>query len=144
MSFQNFHRGYASGAPTVKTFDDHGDMKIVLEVADIIDELKMIRHVLVTQDDILKQTISAIRQLGFPTMERSQQPSRSEDVDSITSLTQGLAGLTKNHIISADKTLKLVLREIAGINEDAQDTHRMVSIFLLCTTARRPRILTFP
>jgi hypothetical protein len=128
VSFQQFHRRYANGEYNIKTFDDRGDMKIMLDVADIIDELKMIRHILQTQKDILLQMTSALRQLDISDV-RSQQPaSDTEGFQSIRALAQGIAGPTKDHILAAADTLALVLTEIAGINDDAQATHRTVSV----------------
>jgi hypothetical protein len=39
--FQKFQQGYASGGSDETIFSDHSDMKLVLDVADIIEELKV-------------------------------------------------------------------------------------------------------
>lgn len=126
VSFQQFHQRYVNGEYNIKTFDDRGDMKIMLEVADIIDELKMIRHVLQTQKDILLQMTSALAQFEISNMRASD----TEDVQSIRARAKDMTGLTKTHILAAADTLALVLTEIAGINEDAQATHKTVGVRL--------------
>ena len=39
--FQTFQQGYASGGHNNAIFNNRSDLKLVLEVADIIDELKV-------------------------------------------------------------------------------------------------------
>jgi hypothetical protein len=39
--FQEFQQGYASGGDDNTIFNDRRDLKLVLDVADIIDELKV-------------------------------------------------------------------------------------------------------
>ncbi|CAN9386060.1 unnamed protein product [Alternaria alternata] len=58
--FQIFQKGYASGGHNKTIFNNRSDLKLVLEVADIIDELKMIQHLLNTQKDVVESSIKAL------------------------------------------------------------------------------------
>lgn len=80
--------------------DDRRDLKLVLDIADIIDELKMIEHVVVTQRDIVRNI-----KFGVP---RGVGGSRTEDIDDILGWTD------------------LLLSDIKSIERDAEYAHKMV------------------
>jgi hypothetical protein len=127
-------------------------LKGVLEVADIIDELKMIRHLLRTQRDVLKSTVRALTRLSPSksprakqhkdvyihsntftddarvTMNINTQGDINSSVDSIAALAQDIAGIAKDNVISADEILVAVLAGLDDINKEAEYTHRMVKV----------------
>jgi hypothetical protein len=132
-------------------YDGRDELKSVLEVADIIDELKMIRHLLQTQRDVLKPLVSALTKLnpsnqppdashntnievkhcrvgGNLTIALNSEGTLSNSIETTKALAQGIDGRAKDNVISTDETLVAVLAGIDSIHQDADYTHRMVSI----------------
>ncbi|KAI4661743.1 uncharacterized protein J4E78_004532 [Alternaria triticimaculans] len=150
--FQDFHEGYATGESSSKVYDGHNELQGVLEVADIIDELKMIRHLLQTQLDILKPMVSALTRLnpslGRTTEHQNNSMNIQVDADSITGpmtimasvggtlnteqlettnvVAQSINGQSKENVIMMDKTLLAVLVGLEGISKEAEHTHRLL------------------
>lgn len=56
-------------------YEGQKELERLLEVADIIDELKMIQHLLETQMDVLKSAISALINLN-PFLEGGKLPTQ--------------------------------------------------------------------
>ncbi|KAF2822899.1 hypothetical protein CC86DRAFT_469513 [Ophiobolus disseminans] len=111
--FQEYHRGYAGGG-SGSVFNDRKELKLVLEVADIIDELKMIRRLLGIQKDIVRQNRLAL----------SLYDERDED------LVPEVIGNARSHIASAHKALVNIVAEIDSINADALNTHAQLLVLL--------------
>jgi hypothetical protein len=124
-------------------------LKGVLEVADIIDELKMITHLLQIQRDVLKPMVSALTRLSPSHLPRADVQSNvtmtgihdssvwvnittegihSDSIETTRVLAQGIKGGAKDNVISTDETLVTVLAGLDGINKEAEYTHRMVNI----------------
>lgn len=103
--FQNFQQRCAIGRLDPTTLDDSQELKLVLEVADIIDELKMIRHLVETQKDVLQQLRPDI--------------------------SRGGAMLANHYVSSTEEKLIALLSELQTISDDASYTHRMVRLSTL-------------
>jgi hypothetical protein len=125
-------------------------LKGVLEVADIIDELKMIKHLLQTQREVLKPLVLALAKLnpnqefrGASTtnsyIEVSNMHVRgdcyitstsggtiSNSIETTRALAQGIHGRARDDVISTEETLVAILAGIDGIYHEANYTHRMV------------------
>lgn len=123
-------------------------------MADILDELKMIRDLADKQREVLKSLIMALRHLN---------PSQGSDSDEggqlsvITQCTFGdstifniyqqqkysadsaettkrLAakiqkGASRDAVVSADETLLLLIAEVDKLTQEGENTHKMVSLF---------------
>ncbi|KAH7081271.1 hypothetical protein BKA63DRAFT_503487 [Paraphoma chrysanthemicola] len=126
-SFQRFHKRYADGEYNLKTFDDRDDMKLMLEVADIIDELKMIRHVLDTQGKVLMQMTQTLSQIGMWQLSE-ETPNKYEakfDADRLFEIAGRLSeGRGAKYLNRACNTLAQWHSETSSIMEDAQATHK--------------------
>ncbi|KAF7670940.1 hypothetical protein GT037_010904 [Alternaria burnsii] len=106
--FQEFQRGYTSSGKN-KTigkddpiFNDRSDVNLILEVADIIDELKMIQHLLKIQKDVIKSSIQALKLCALDT---TGKPTVSYQVED---------------------TIGPLLAQFASIGTDAQHTRKML------------------
>jgi hypothetical protein len=161
--FQNFHRDYDSAEGSRSAvFNSGHELRSVLEVADIIDELKMIQHLLQTQKDVLQQVIHALRMLnpsqplgakkgpenevhlhmdGAVVMERGKlfvnvanQSGNGDSLETTKALAKCISGIASQHVVSSDATLLATLAEIGGINDEAKYTHKMVSVETLTST----------
>ncbi|CAN9264589.1 unnamed protein product [Alternaria alternata] len=94
--FQEFQQGYASGGDDNTIFNDRRDLKLVLDVADIIDELKMIEHLFSIQKEIIESSVKAL------------------GMDYLVSL-----NLMK-------ETVDLLIHQITSISKDAEHTRKML------------------
>ncbi|CAN9168945.1 unnamed protein product [Alternaria sp. RS040] len=100
--FQRFQQGYASGRNDTTIFNDRRDLKLVLEVSDIIDELKMIRHLLYVQMNVIDPSI-----LGLEKPESFQSE----------------VSITPYRVID---TIRPVLDHLDNISKDAEHTRKML------------------
>jgi hypothetical protein len=151
--FQDFQQGYAVGGSSSTIYDGRDELKGVLEVADIVDELKMIRHLLQVQRDVLKLMASALTRLNPSRGPRTEVSNKvildrirvsenaslivtvsaggitSDSIETTKILAQGIyEGGAKQNVISTDERLLAVLAGLDGIKKEAEYTHRMVSI----------------
>ncbi|KAH8710144.1 hypothetical protein GQ44DRAFT_830452 [Phaeosphaeriaceae sp. PMI808] len=147
--FQEFHQNHSSGESSSTFLDDRRELKLVLEIADIIDELKMIRHLIDKQREVLKSLILALVKLNSdsqPHRERNsdnqpleqyntynvygtmniQVQNRQDIIYGVENTTQGVPGAARDHVISADAMLVLLLTEIDVIKNDAEYAHKML------------------
>jgi hypothetical protein len=124
----------------------------VLEVADIIDELKMIRHLVDKQREVLKTLILALLKLNPSADDQVKQQSSYFEVngnivhdrgtmiisvqnhesaiglaESTKILAQGVAVHARDSIVFIEEVLVSFLTEIDAIRNDAEYTHKMVS-----------------
>jgi hypothetical protein len=101
----------------------------VLEVADILDELKMIRQLIQTQREILGfEVIVLLDLMDYPSEDQSSPKSRDQNRQRLDRIIQTNPGaLTKNYLGSVDGRLVSVLTEIDEIKADAESTHKTVS-----------------
>ena len=111
MYFENFRQDYSNGGAV---FDDKRELNLALEVADIVDELKMIKNLL----DKQRIVVGALN----PRMHRS-----------------GYIGhYYEEHIARAEIHLESVLSNANEIKSEAEETYKSVS---LGQTTRKTSIL---
>jgi hypothetical protein len=131
--------------------DDRKELKLVLEIADIVDELKMIRHLIQRQREVLKSLILALLKLnpekdpnrpqggshvriydntvsdsGFLNVTVNHHEGPADLAETIKNLAQGISGASKNIIVSADEELVAIVSELDTMNDDADYAHKMV------------------
>ncbi|CAN9267752.1 unnamed protein product [Alternaria alternata] len=94
--FQEFQQGYASGGDDNTIFNDRRDLKLVLDVADIIDELKMIEHLFSIQEEIIGSSVKAL----------GKDSSVSWDL--------------------TNETINPLVHQISSIGKDAEHTRKML------------------
>lgn len=126
----------------------------MLEVADIIDELKMMRHLLQTQQDTLMPMALALARLN-PSYEdaaehvtnniqteirirgdnnnitcetNSAGVLNSDKTENTKVLAQRIDGQSRENIISAYETLLAAVAALEGIRKEAEHTHILVSV----------------
>ncbi|RYO95467.1 hypothetical protein DL762_000029 [Monosporascus cannonballus] len=120
-----------SGILSSSLLDDQRELKLVLEVADIIDELKMIQHLVDKQREVLKSLILALRKLNPSRDNQSHQVFSNIKIsdnisrDSATQ-TNGIAGAARDSVISAEEVLVMLLSEIDTVKKDVEYTHKML------------------
>ncbi|KAL5373726.1 hypothetical protein DPSP01_012471 [Paraphaeosphaeria sporulosa] len=137
--------------------DDSKESKLVLEVSDIVDELKMIKSLVQTQRGVLKTFIEALTRKN-PSTDEPQQNSRKRaniskcsftstdasrmfinlqnqetlhrDSEDIKLLAQDISGAAASYAVTADETLVSLLKDLDEIKEEADYTHRMLQDLL--------------
>lgn len=146
--FEEFHLHYSNGNPGSIVLDDRRELKLVLEVADIIDELNMIQYLLRQQRDVLQSLIRLLREhkpsAPQPDRETSvtfsdvnmrgnasvlinfhQQPGSSYEIENTKALAKGIDGIARDHVVAADEKLLSLRAEIDVIIGDAGNVHKM-------------------
>ncbi|KAJ4346336.1 uncharacterized protein N0V89_010265 [Didymosphaeria variabile] len=134
--------------------DDSQEFKIALDVSDIIDELKMIRHLVQTQRDVLAQFIEALTRLyhseseirkdnhgDMPTtvfqhievLDQGQmfvnvqkKASVHHSSENTKLLAKSISGLAAGYVVTADETLLKLLVELDSIRDEAKSTYQVV------------------
>ncbi|KAK1254163.1 hypothetical protein MKX08_008158 [Trichoderma sp. CBMAI-0020] len=149
QSFENFNMG-TDHQPTATAHEK--DLQLVLQVADIIDELKIIRHLADKQREVLKALILALRRchssekspanhsradmstnfhdcsingtvhVTYHSVERSLE----ESVETTRKLAEKLEGATRDTVVSADETLLLLIVELEELTQEGEKTHKML------------------
>jgi hypothetical protein len=129
-------------------YDGQKELERLLEVADIIDELKMIQHLQETQRDVLKSAISALINLnpspegkkphaqinvygnkidtGGTVIIHNTSIDSPDNVETTKALAQGIAGAAREHVILMEETLVTVLTQLSDISKNAEYTQKMV------------------
>lgn len=129
----------------------------MLEVADIVDELKMIRHLVNQQRGVLKSSLYALSTLN-PSQNNDPEPRTSinisvasnrisdngcivvnsrnilsgdEELEEMRLLAKGIAGAAKDISVSTDEVLVPLCADLDVIRNDADQTHSMVWFFRL-------------
>jgi hypothetical protein len=153
--FEEFHENHERGDSESTALDDRRELKLVLEVADIVDELKMIRHLLEKQREVLRFLISALVKfhpskdnfipetqnynVTFGEIRMDGQHNsvgvfstvakndNVNDLENTKKLAQQIAQEAREDVISADELLVFLLSETDGIRVDAEYTHKMVN-----------------
>jgi hypothetical protein len=106
----------------------------VLEVADIQDELRMIRQLIQTQRNVLRLEVAVLIKSmneSVPNSQKEQMPFlnfliRNNQNDSTDDGKK--TGITQHYLESVDERLISVLTEIDEIKEEAESTHKSVSV----------------
>jgi hypothetical protein len=151
---QSFHKGYVSGKKDQSIFDDKEELKLLLEIVDIVDELKMIRNLIVLQRSLLRDFVWALRKFR-PSNEAPEIPttsynvnfhkctvqtggamtvdirnSRESDkgVENTKILAQGISAPASQNVVDADETLAAVIAEMDATKSDSEYTHKMVRL----------------
>ncbi|KAH6856234.1 hypothetical protein B0I37DRAFT_72003 [Chaetomium sp. MPI-CAGE-AT-0009] len=151
--FEEYSQSHLAGDSSDSTaLDDRRELQLVLDFADIIDELNMIRHLAEKQREVIKSLAMALRTLN-PTEEspvshggiffqgntftcsgegRQQtvvnlsHGGTSTEAEVIRTIAQGIKGAASKTIISADETLDLLLAELSVMRKDAEYSHKML------------------
>jgi hypothetical protein len=149
--FQLRHSGGSDGSTFM---DDQRELKLVLEVVDIFDELKMIRHLVDKQRNLLTACASALTKWSPSQGAQKQPPSLAtvnlanvdvhmqaqivmnfvlssshgniEGVETIKLLSSGVAGAARDHILATDYMLVSLDYDLEIIQNDALHTHKML------------------
>ncbi|KAH8802516.1 hypothetical protein F5884DRAFT_473742 [Xylogone sp. PMI_703] len=151
--FQEFQHPESGGPLSPAALDDQRELKLVLEVADIIDELKMIRYLIDKQREVLKALIVALLKLNPSSDNQHKQPlsqtmvynnyfyegsimnivvenQNHESVigaaESSKILAQGIAVPARDSIVFIEEALAFLLTEIDDIRNHAEYTHKML------------------
>jgi hypothetical protein len=149
MYFQDFQHPESSEYFSPTALDGQRELKLVLEVADIIDELKMIRHLVDTQREVLRNLIFALRKFN-PSCDAPVMPANSTVISNVTTrsggttvfniqyqdqtanlvettklLAQAIAVPARDSIMYTEEVLVSLLTEISTITSDADYTHKM-------------------
>lgn len=95
----------------------------MLEVADIIDELKMMRHLLEKQAIILGALTSALEALN---PQENADTSNSEAANDPRTAVHGIAEHAKIHIMKGDEHFRSALAIVDLIKNEAEGTHRAI------------------
>jgi hypothetical protein len=129
-------------------YDGQKELERLLEVADIIDELKMIQRLQETQRDVLKSAISALISLnpspegkkphaqiniygneintGGTVIIHNTSIDSPDNVETTKALAQGIAGAARENVILMEETLVTVLTQLSDISKNAEYTQKMV------------------
>ncbi|KAF5631385.1 uncharacterized protein FTJAE_7895 [Fusarium tjaetaba] len=153
--FQSFSSAREVGELSSEHLHGHQELALVLEIADIIDELNMMRHLIQKQREVLKSLILAMRILNPASDSKTDRTgvmfSINEPVisgngainvltnhhdgltdlaDSIKILAQGISGRSRDIVISTDDDLLAIYTELKIMKEDAEYNHKMTAAAL--------------
>ncbi|KAK3294459.1 uncharacterized protein B0H64DRAFT_188360 [Chaetomium fimeti] len=149
--FEEYSQNHSAGDSSDSTaLDDRRELRLVLDFADIIDELNMIRHLAETQREVIKSLATALGRLdpaddsptnrggivfrhntftctgeGHQVVNMNHGGTRIE-AEVIRTIAQGIKGAASKTIISADETLDLLLAELGVMRKDAEYSHKML------------------
>lgn len=159
MCFEEFHQHYANGNPSAIVSDDRTELKLVLEISDIIDELKMMQYLFKQQRDVLQSLIQQLRDHHPSTPQPdpvqvvqtvninvhdhavvsfniNRQADNLFEIESTTAIANGIDGIAKDHVISTDEKLLSLRAEIAAIISDADEVRNMVCCLCIVSHSR--------
>ncbi|KAI6080645.1 hypothetical protein F4821DRAFT_265698 [Hypoxylon rubiginosum] len=135
---QGFQRAQSAQAARAASLDYGPELKLFLEVADIIDEIKMIKHLVKQQRAVLKELILALRrwvpvddnQFHRGSVVDISVPWSSSGFESLVENTKLLAsrvaGAAKTHIIDTEEMLVSLLANFNAVQEDAEYTQKIL------------------
>ncbi|KAK3311667.1 uncharacterized protein B0T15DRAFT_508207 [Chaetomium strumarium] len=167
--FEEYSRSHAAGHSGSTALDDRQELKLVLEVTDVIDELKMIRHLVQKQREVLNSLVIALRRLNaadekdpgpqesvqirhntftnrdhgrmFVNISHARHEGLAENAESIKLLARGIKGASQETVVSADETLVRLLAELDAMRNDADYTHKMASLAEARSTSQQGRVI---
>lgn len=127
------------------------ELKLLPQVADIIEELEMIRNLADKQREVLKSLLLALRYLypskresshngsqvvfNFPQTDfntdtiytiKTSQTKLEESVEPTKRLAEKIEGATRDTVVSADETLLLLIAEVDELTQEGERTHKKV------------------
>ena len=102
--------------------NDERDLKLVLEVGDIINELKMIRYLLEKQRLILEALTSALKALNY----QEVPDGTGSEESGCRATTQGIEGHARMHIMKGNEHFYSAFANIDLIKNEAEGTHKAV------------------
>ncbi|KAK4185380.1 hypothetical protein QBC35DRAFT_389598, partial [Podospora australis] len=130
---ETYRKNHATGDVELSVLDDRRELKLVLEVTDIIDELKMIRHLTEKQREVLKALATALKRLSPSEQQFIQLTNHNHvgdalgiDAESIKILAQGVHGIARDTLVLADDTLVSLITELEIMRNDADYAHKML------------------
>jgi hypothetical protein len=169
--FEEYSRSHSAGDLSDSTaLDDRRELHLVLDFADIIDELNMIRHLAEKQRDVIKSLATALRKLHpaheSPTnhggifyfqgntfdcrgkgrqkvVVNLNQGGTNIEAELIRTIAEGIKGAASKTIVSADETLDLLLAELSAMRKDAEYSHKMACFTLRTHPMERGETLTY-
>ncbi|QGI69594.1 hypothetical protein CEK26_013550 [Fusarium fujikuroi] len=149
--FQSFSSAREVGELSSEHLNGHQELALVLEIADIIDELNMMRHLIQKQREVLKSLIMALRKLN-PTSDSNtdrtgltlsiqsntvagrgqmnvlvnHHEGLTDLAESIKILAQGISGRSRDIVISTDDDVLTITAELSILKSDAEYNHKML------------------
>ena len=103
-----------------KLLDNSRELKLILEVADIIDELNMIQHLVKKQRKVLESLKLALR---------GRIPSGNSPIEPDSNIIvhdDSISGAAGHYVFAADEMLGFLRTEFSDLKKDAEYTHTMV------------------
>ncbi|KAI1868830.1 hypothetical protein JX265_006809 [Neoarthrinium moseri] len=149
--FQMFHEYNSTGQLESAFLDGSQELRLVLDVADIIDELKMIQHIVHKQREVIKSLVVALRTpsdakddsnetivhtvLTISGNEAGGSAKQTNLIifnpqtgltlsETIRFLAQGISGNARSILIHADEELNLLLIGLDTVKRDASTAHK--------------------
>ncbi|KLP16776.1 uncharacterized protein LW94_2719 [Fusarium fujikuroi] len=149
--FQSFSSAREVGELSSEHLNGHQELALVLEIADIIDELNMMRHLIQKQREVLKSLIMTLRKLN-PTSDSNtdrtgltlsiqsntvagrgqmnvlvnHHEGLTDLAESIKILAQGISGRSRDIVISTDDDVLTITTELSILKSDAEYNHKML------------------
>ncbi|KAH6989299.1 hypothetical protein BKA56DRAFT_575472 [Ilyonectria sp. MPI-CAGE-AT-0026] len=151
--FQDFHREQSDISLSSPAYNDRKELKLVLEVADVLDELNMLYRLMEKQQEVLGSLRSALHNLIPGAEDRTVRPnvlvhqrgdghmdlqgsgsfSVTQDGDGFVRLnadhgnhTKEIRGLAGKLTKKAMRELGTIMKELGGMKSDAKYTHKML------------------
>ncbi|KAL6412243.1 hypothetical protein AUP68_04626 [Ilyonectria robusta] len=151
--FQDFHREQSDISLSSPAYNDRKELKLVLEVADVLDELNMLYRLMEKQQEVLGSLRSALHNLIPGAEDRTVRPnvlvhqrgdghmdlqgsgsfSVTQDGDGFVRLnadhgnhTKEIRGLAGKLSKKAMRELGTIMKELGGMKSDAKYTHKML------------------
>lgn len=168
--FEEYSQSHSAGDLSDSTaLDDRRELRLVLDFADIMDELNMIRHLAEKQRGVIKSLATALRELHpadesptshggiffhgntFACTGEGRQHTvvnlnhggTSIETEVTRNIAEGVKGAASKTIISADETLDLLLAELSAMRKDAEYSHKMACFTPRTHPMKRRETLTY-
>jgi hypothetical protein len=148
--FEAYSQSHTAGDVDASALDDRRELTLALDLADIIDELNIIRYLAETQREVIKSLALVLRQFqptlgsghgkqgisfegnniticgGQPIFQLQNTGGIEVDPNFTKTIVQGIEGLAGNAVLSADETLEFLLADIETMRKDAEYARKMV------------------
>ncbi|KAI0528046.1 hypothetical protein F5B22DRAFT_16968 [Xylaria bambusicola] len=149
--FNDFHDTHSSSRFDAEALDDRQELRSVLDVADILDELKMIQSLIYEQREVIKSFAIALTKFqpsqGSPDQDvnnvlRAERITASHDSkvyifqvinqdnsrlgDTIKLIAQRISEPMRTMIVATDEILDSIYNQIEAVRKDAEYTHQQL------------------